>query len=1293
MCILTPHFVAESNVARRKFQRTTTAPEATTDQGFRKPSIPASAMRGNLERAPSFSERRKSTLRSNIRVPSGPREFPSSPGRQRLPSTSSIVPSTDTAVSTSRPFLPSVNSDSYFASARLASSSHQRQASYGSRRADFTNSSTDAFADSSIPTTPGQRTPAPLGDSLDFLPDVNFDDFQTSIKNYDGTSPLLSDFPTVPGGRPLPREDRTAGTRVGQVKEQQTQSRPDLSRTQSLRQRLAGGRQASAALQQSPSKDLAQSSVSSLRNRRQSSITQTATTSVPVPAPAAAKPPRKSMGPGLLTSMVRGSAGQQQSPTTTTTSTAESPLKSALARTSSLSKVRRTTIQPSVSAGADLPRMSTLTATTQSRQNKVKSLQPPPRDSTNLPNTPTGSKTSKANQNRAHTPSSSGGRRQSIASGRMSGLGARTISPTDARRLKRMSMAPPMPGSMPKSHTPTPQEEIPNPLHSEVKLPDLPRFTQPSPSLIPRKNNSATPSSGESPEGRQYPSGGVSLSSKSSYQSLLNTSVNGSSSRLPTPKPRSANQSGSSMGQYNESYEEGERNELVPPVPAIPKAWESPNDFEQPPFFSSSFKSSQSGYSDMGGDGQSLPTPRFFSTPRTSVDVPSEASGKRSIDMSRPHKRTSTLTNGSISVAPPPSAPPASVRVQPDPNGRKNANLQPLRLPPLNMNQFGNRTLHSAANAPRPSQEVDARDDWMSFMTPEPKRNNKTPSTPMTASRATFFSRRHEDTNKDLRSSTSHYALRDVMGMDDNGNITKFWDESDLENGGMPIPNSKQRSAITPFASGSLPKGSGEYERNGLRGRPSGEYAPSGDEDYSLGGYENMVLQNSKPRTRAQTNTTINSIKSGLSVETSAMSTDYVESPTDPTKKEAEKKESTGSGLRRKLSLGWRRSNSKAANHADHKNSPQQEHGSTEKPEKVRSRLQKRSTSGSGGVNPNEMPPPKLPASATGTGDPPSLPSSARPSMETSAAEQRFHARRKSQVPANNSSSNLVENNEHSQHPLQQVLNGTTNGAGAKTRSQHSEQPTPVASRASSWGNLGQTLRQGAKPAGPGSRHNASASNLSVLLKDKDDLAADEEMHRLSRKRKDVDSAARESDDLKKRALARSPVSADRVLHDRGLMGGAALNVFERGEIIDYEEHGIFFTGGKAARKIIGSLNGASASQTSLTSDGKTSSSAASQTSNNFGYDDERGDYNIIMGDHLAYRYEVVDLLGKGSFGQVVRCVDHKDGGVVAVKIIRNKKRFHQQALVEVGILGRLREWVSTSITFVDTDCCEYMLT
>ncbi|KAI9319056.1 kinase-like domain-containing protein [Dichotomocladium elegans] len=77
----------------------------------------------------------------------------------------------------------------------------------------------------------------------------------------------------------------------------------------------------------------------------------------------------------------------------------------------------------------------------------------------------------------------------------------------------------------------------------------------------------------------------------------------------------------------------------------------------------------------------------------------------------------------------------------------------------------------------------------------------------------------------------------------------------------------------------------------------------------------------------------------------------------------------------------------------------------------------------------------------------------------------------------------------------------------------------------------------------------------------------------------------------------------------------------------------------------------------------------------NYGYDDERGDYHLVIQDHLAYRYEVLDTLGQGSFGQVVKCFDHKTGETVAVKLIRNKKRFHAQAMTEVKILKKLVEW------------------
>lgn len=165
---------------------------------------------------------------------------------------------------------------------------------------------------------------------------------------------------------------------------------------------------------------------------------------------------------------------------------------------------------------------------------------------------------------------------------------------------------------------------------------------------------------------------------------------------------------------------------------------------------------------------------------------------------------------------------------------------------------------------------------------------------------------------------------------------------------------------------------------------------------------------------------------------------------------------------------------------------------------------------------------------------------------------------------------------------------------------------------------------------------------------DQDDLVAEQEMKKLASRRKDFEVSARELDELTKKAAPKerlSPGQAAKIL---------TLNIFERGEIIDYKD--IYFTGTRNAKKFVGDL--------------------ANQASN-FGFDDERGDYNIVLGDHLAYRYEVIDMLGKGSFGQVVRCVDHKNGKLVAVKIIRNKKRFHQQALVEVNILQRLREWVS----------------
>ncbi|KAL4656713.1 dual specificity tyrosine-phosphorylation-regulated kinase 4-like isoform X1 [Arapaima gigas] len=78
-------------------------------------------------------------------------------------------------------------------------------------------------------------------------------------------------------------------------------------------------------------------------------------------------------------------------------------------------------------------------------------------------------------------------------------------------------------------------------------------------------------------------------------------------------------------------------------------------------------------------------------------------------------------------------------------------------------------------------------------------------------------------------------------------------------------------------------------------------------------------------------------------------------------------------------------------------------------------------------------------------------------------------------------------------------------------------------------------------------------------------------------------------------------------------------------------------------------------------------------TPQNSGYDDEHGCYLKVLHDHIAYRFEVLEIIGKGSFGQVLKCLDHKNNELVAIKVIRNKKRFHQQALVELKILDVLR--------------------
>ncbi|XP_067915827.1 dual specificity tyrosine-phosphorylation-regulated kinase 4 [Heterodontus francisci] len=111
----------------------------------------------------------------------------------------------------------------------------------------------------------------------------------------------------------------------------------------------------------------------------------------------------------------------------------------------------------------------------------------------------------------------------------------------------------------------------------------------------------------------------------------------------------------------------------------------------------------------------------------------------------------------------------------------------------------------------------------------------------------------------------------------------------------------------------------------------------------------------------------------------------------------------------------------------------------------------------------------------------------------------------------------------------------------------------------------------------------------------------------------------------------------------------SGLTNYEHNEVLNYEE--VWFLG-LNTQKIEGSP----------------------ENQHNSGYDDEHGSYIKVLYDHIAYRYEILEVIGKGSFGEVVKCMDHKANELVAIKIIRNKKRFRHQAFVELKILDVLHK-------------------
>lgn len=965
--------------------------------------------------------------------------------------------------------------------------------------------------------------------SFDFLPSVSFDDLQSSIESA-STDFKLTQFPSPTGEGgildPHGADDSSMSSRPQVAPPSNgastrpavhTNTRP--ARSNSLLRRPSNStRQLNNTTGVSVQTEIA-NGPGTARARRQSQYP-------PVSGTTAAKPPRKSIGPGIISDGDFGSRPAQK---------------------------RRPSLYsegaPTGSARTSMDNNSTwLENTTRnfsnSRAAKAKSVQPPPRanqGSLAFGNTLTPEQNRHSTLaprsprvgGRLSTPSSANKRVSMMPgahhSSHATGLGARTISPTDTRRMKRMST---MPQSVSLGQVSTPPPPPPVSMNNPTE-----RAESKSPSMIPRRTSGTPSSSRTTPDLHRKSYNSVLSatsclsmnSARTSTGSLHRISTSSSTSRLPAPKHTTV---------HNPIA--GDDDEYVPPVPAIPKAYESPKDSPADTYFMEKKKTALSNMDAMSAN--------------------SNPTGVISMPVFPEPTKLQRKPSGPRSYVPTVAAEPENKATPPN-----KRHLQPLRLPPINLGPLSTPTANKIA-ALQDQNTVERHE------TPPPPRHlPKTPTTPMTASKSSFFAKtRHGDTPElpSLRSSSSvHHA-----------HLTPTPPDASSTESSLAFKDLDHKQSMSPFLSSSLPKGGADP---GLfkRSKTGADFMTT---DASI--FQDQVHQ--KP--------------AGPRAPKDAESTTSKSPPPEPTPEEPQTPSSMSS-IRRKLSLSWKRGNSKsnitAPGDGDKTNVKQPE---------------------------EPMPPPRIPISATLNNLSNAKQASPSPNTKQPPGGYLDTRRRKS---SGGSLNGFISHDK------------TKSESWTAKKSVPDPSTMPVGRNTSVMQKILRPRNSSAIAKGPDS--------WSADL-DKDDISAEEEMAKLGSRRKETDVAARTLDALRKRATPKERVGAHEAIRI------AMLNIYERGEIVDYTD--VFFCGTQNAHKVVGDLQ---------------------SDAPNFGYDDERGDYTIVPGDHLAYRYEIIDVLGKGSFGQVVRCIDHKTGGLVAIKIIRNKKRFHQQALVEVNILQKLREWVS----------------
>lgn len=101
-----------------------------------------------------------------------------------------------------------------------------------------------------------------------------------------------------------------------------------------------------------------------------------------------------------------------------------------------------------------------------------------------------------------------------------------------------------------------------------------------------------------------------------------------------------------------------------------------------------------------------------------------------------------------------------------------------------------------------------------------------------------------------------------------------------------------------------------------------------------------------------------------------------------------------------------------------------------------------------------------------------------------------------------------------------------------------------------------------------------------------------------------------------------------------------------------------------------------------------TTTTNTTNTSKNTSSSNSEGDYQLVQHEVLYSltshnAYEVLEFLGRGTFGQVVKCWKKGTNEIVAIKILKNHPSYARQGQIEVSILTRLSHENADEYNFV----------